>query len=240
MIVLRSVVYNIYFYITVSLLAVLGSVAFLWPGPQPVLFVARSWGRASLWGLKHICGVTYELRGAENIPEGTHFIAACKHQSVMDTFTLPILFHRISFIHKKELFYLPFFGWLMWKGHQIGVDRSGRFGVMRSLIAECQRAVARGRIICIFPEGTRRPVDAEPRYKYGISAIYEALELPVLPIALNSGLFWKRRTFLRQPGRFIVEIMPLMPAGMDKDVFLAQLQDVIETRSNALVAEARA
>jgi len=240
MIVVRSLIYNIYFYITVSLLAVFGSVVFLWPGPNPVLLIVRTWGRASLWGLKHICGVTYELRGAENIPHGTRFIVASKHQSIMETFTLPIYFHNISYVHKKELFYLPFFGWLMWKGAQIGVDRSGRFGVMKSLIAECQRAVGRGRTICVFPEGTRRPVDAEPRYKYGISALYEALELPVLPIALNSGLVWKRRSFMHPPGRFIVEIMPLIPAGMPKEEFLAQLQDVIETKSNALVAEARA
>lgn len=240
MLFIRSLVYNIYFYIVVICLAVLGSVVFLIPGAQPVLFIVRVWGRASLWGLKAICGITFELRGKENIPEGSRFIVAAKHQSMLETFTLPIMFRRLSYIHKKELFLIPFFGWLMWKGDQIGVDRSGKYGTINALVAACREAVERGRTICIFPEGTRRPVGAEPRYKYGVVALYEALSLPVVPVALNSGVVWKRRAFLRPPGRFIVDILPAIPPGMDKEAFRVHLQDLIETRSAALAAEATA
>ncbi len=240
MLFLRSLAYNIYFYVTVSLLAVGGSVLFLIPGPQPVLGLVRLWARASLWGLKVICGITYELRGTENIPPGTRYIVAAKHQSVMETFTLPTIFLRTSYIHKRELFFLPFFGWLMWKGHQIGVDRNGKFGVIPALVAACRTAVERDRTIVIFPEGTRRPVGAEPRYKRGVTALYTELGLPVVPVALNSGVVWPRRKFLRKPGRFIIEILPPIEPGLEAEVFAARLQEVIETHSNALIKEATA
>jgi len=237
MLVFRSLVFNLLFYLNTLVWLIIALPTFVMPY-RAILWIAKTWGRTNLFLLRAICGIEYEIRGRENIPPGA-LIAASKHQSAWETFALLHLFDSPTFIMKRELQWIPIFGWLTIKGRMVPVDR--RKG-SQALVAMADRArieLGRGRQLIIFPEGTRRPVDAEPHYKHGIAYLYVAEGVPVLPVALNSGLFWPRRTFLRHPGKVVVEILPPIPPGLEQDVFFRRLQNEIETATQRLVAEAR-
>ena len=237
MLVFRSLVFNLLFYLNTLVWLIIALPTFVMPY-RAILWIAKTWGRTNLFLLRAICGIEYEIRGRENIPPGA-LIAASKHQSAWETFALLHLFDSPTFIMKRELQWIPIFGWLTIKGRMVPVDR--RKG-SQALVAMSDRArieLGRGRQLIIFPEGTRRPVDAEPHYKHGIAYLYAAEGVPVLPVALNSGLFWPRRTFLRHPGKVVVEILPPIPPGLEQDVFFRRLQNEIETATQRLVAEAR-
>jgi 1-acyl-sn-glycerol-3-phosphate acyltransferase len=237
MLVFRSLVFNLLFYLNTLVWLIIALPTFVMPY-RAILWIAKTWGRTNLFLLRAICGIEYEIRGRENIPPGA-LIAASKHQSAWETFALLHLFDSPTFIMKRELQWIPIFGWLTIKGRMVPVDR--RKG-SQALVAMADRArieLGRGRQLIIFPEGTRRPVDAEPHYKHGIAYLYAAEGVPVLPVALNSGLFWPRRTFLRHPGKVVVEILPPIPPGLEQDVFFRRLQNEIETATQRLVAEAR-
>jgi 1-acyl-sn-glycerol-3-phosphate acyltransferase len=237
MLVLRSLLFNLCFYLNTCFWLIVALPTFFMPY-HAIIFIAKTWGRVNLVLLRLICGIDYEIRGREKIPAGA-VIAAAKHQSAWETFALLPLFGSPTFIMKRELQWIPIFGWLTIKGRMVPVDR--RKG-SQALVAMAERArteLGRGRQLIIFPEGTRRPVDAEPHYKHGIAYLYSAEGVPVLPVALNSGLFWPRRTFLRHPGKVVVEILAPIPPGLENDVFFRRLQNEIETATRRLVAEAR-
>jgi 1-acyl-sn-glycerol-3-phosphate acyltransferase len=202
-----------------------------------VLWVAKTWGRVNLWLLRKIAGVNYEIRGREKIPHGP-MIVASKHQSAWETFSLLHLFDSPTFIMKRELQWIPIFGWLTIKGRMVSVNRGAGAQALRDMTERARVELSRGRQLIIFPEGTRRPVDAEPRYKYGVAHLYAEEGVPVLPVALNSGLFWPRRTFLRHPGTVVVEILDPIPPGKEKDVFARELQEKLESATQRLVREA--
>jgi len=122
----------------------------------------------------------------------------------------------------------------------IHVDREGGAAALRALSARAREEIAKNREIVVFPEGTRRPVDAPPEYETGIALLYRSLNVPVVPVALNSGLFWPRRSLLHYPGTIVVEFLPPIPPGLDSRAFLVRLQETIETASNRLIAEGRA
>jgi 1-acyl-sn-glycerol-3-phosphate acyltransferase len=155
-----------------------------------------------------------------------------------ETFTLLLLFAEPTYIVKRELTWIPFFGWYIWKARVIPVDRGSRVRALVRMTARVRRALKEGRQIIIFPEGTRRAPGAPPAYKYGIVHIYAETGVPCLPVALNSGLFWGRRSFLRHPGTITVEVLDPIPPGLDKDVFIERLQRDIETATDRLIAEA--
>jgi 1-acyl-sn-glycerol-3-phosphate acyltransferase len=166
-------------------------------------------------------------------------MVASKHQSMWETFALMPFFDQPLFIYKRELRWIPFFGWYLMKSKMIGVDRDGG---MRSLMEMARRAPAeirRGRQLIIFPEGTRRPVDAPPSYKTGVGQIYVNSGVPCLPVALNSGLFWPRRTFMRYPGTLVVEFLDPLPPGLSRKEFVARMSTSIEDATSRLVAAAR-
>jgi 1-acyl-sn-glycerol-3-phosphate acyltransferase len=139
---------------------------------------------------------------------------------------------------KRELFWIPFHGWFSYKFQMIPVDRDKGPAALRRMLREARKRIDDGREIIIFPEGTRRPASAPPDYKTGIVLLYDALGVPCLPVALNSGLFWPRRTVLRRPGTIVVEILPPIPPGLPKAEFLRRLETVIEGASKRLLAEA--
>ena len=145
-----------------------------------------------------------EWRGLENIPKGA-MIVACKHQSIWETFVLPIRFPDFSYILKHELIWLPFFGWYLLAAEQIAIDRAKGGKLLPQIAVKAKKIFAQGRQLFIFPEGTRRPAGAPPQYKFGIAHLYAETETPVLPVALNSGLFWPRRSFLVRPGTVVIE-----------------------------------
>jgi 1-acyl-sn-glycerol-3-phosphate acyltransferase len=147
------------------------------------------------------------------------------------------LLHDPTFIMKRELMWIPFFGWFAWKADMISVDRSKGSQALADMNARARAELARNRQIVIFPEGTRRPPGAEPRYKYGVAHLYVETGVPCLPVALNSGLFWPRRSFRRYPGTIRVEVLDPIPPGLDKDAFFERLQRDVEAATARLVAE---
>ena len=199
----------------------------------------KVWARSSLLLLRWVVGLRVQFRGTELIPKGPLLVAA-KHQSLWETFALLPLFDDPAVILKRELTYIPLFGWFALKFRMIPVDRTAGATALRRMMQAAARAKAEGRQIIVFPEGTRRAPGAPPAYRPGTAALYRQLELPCVPIALNSGIFWPRRKFLRYPGTVIVEILPLIEPGLSRRAFDQQLEDRIETATARLVAEAEA
>jgi 1-acyl-sn-glycerol-3-phosphate acyltransferase len=235
MLVARSLAFNAVFYVNLALHMAVAIPTFVLP-QRFMVQISRSWGATSLWLLRVICGIKVEWHGLEKIPQGA-FLVAAKHQSAWETFALLPLFPMPTAIVKRELLRIPWFGWHLWKCGMIGVDRSAGRDALAGVIAGTRAALARGRQVIIFPEGTRRPPGAEPDYKLGIVQVYAAVGAPCLPIALNSGLFWPRRKFVRYPGTVRVEILDPLPANLPKREFFARLRNDIEAATARLVAE---
>jgi 1-acyl-sn-glycerol-3-phosphate acyltransferase len=233
----RSIVYNVVFYVNLMLFLVLGSPFFLTPRKWSIRAL-QAWATTSLWWLKVICGTRYEIRGLENVPQGAVLVAA-KHQSTWETFALLPMFDDPAMVLKRELIFIPLFGWFIPKFRMIPVERSAGAAALNAMVARAREAARMGRQIVIFPEGTRRAPGALPDYKPGAAALYLQLRLPCLPVALNSGLFWPRREFLRYPGTIVVEVLPVIEAGLKRREFAERLEATIETATARLLSEGR-
>lgn len=238
MIALRSALFNIVFYINTALFVVLGAEFFLAPRKWAIRAL-QAWASTSLWLLRVMVDIKIEVRGLEHVPHGACLVAG-KHQSAWETFAILPYLDDPAMVVKKELTYIPFYGWFMHKFRMIGVERSAGSQALRNLIARAREEIARGRQIVIMPEGTRRAPGDPPDYKPGAAALYGALDVPCIPFALNSGLYWPRRKFLRYPGTVILEFLPPIPAGLSRKEFQARLQEQIETATARLVAEGEA
>jgi 1-acyl-sn-glycerol-3-phosphate acyltransferase len=234
-VIIRSVLFNILFYLTLVGYMIAALPTLLLPR-RCLMAIAKSWGRTSLWLLRVVCRTEVEFRGLDKIPRGPCIVAA-KHQSTWETFALLTLFDDPTFIIKRELMWIPVFGWFTWKGAMIPVDRGARGQALASMTARAHIELARARQIIIFPEGTRRPPGAEPRYKFGVAHLCAATATPCVPIALNSGLFWPRRSLRRQRGTVRVEILDPIEPGADREQFLARLQAAIEGATARLLAQ---
>ena len=235
MIVLRSAVFNILFYFNLIFLMILG-LPCIFLGRRAVFGLARTWARTSLWLLKHVCNTDAEFRGTENIPHGGYLIAP-KHQSIWETFALCLYFPDFSFILKRELTWIPVFGWYLWAAEQIAINRSSGSAALSEAVQRSRDILSKGRQVFIFPEGTRRPAGAQPAYKFGVAQIYSQTNAACIPVALNSGLFWPRRSFLRRPGKVLVEFLEPIPAGLERTVFFNLLQSRMEEATNRLIQE---
>ncbi|ALK07979.1 lysophospholipid acyltransferase family protein [Blastochloris viridis] len=237
MVILRSILFNVLFYLNLAVQAIL-YLPLLALSRRHVIRATQYWGRSTNWLLGVVAGIRIEFRGLENLPPGPLLIAS-KHQSAWETFGLVGVLADPVFVYKRELGWLPLYGWYCKRAGMIAVDRSGGAVALRRMSEEARAAIAFGRQIIIFPEGTRRPVGAEPDYKPGIGLLYGQLKVPCVPVALNSGLFWRRRTFRRFPGTIIAEFLPPIPPGLPRAQFMARLQNDIETATDRLVAEGR-
>lgn len=235
---LRSIVFGVLFYIATATLAVLGLPVLL--GPRRwTLALLRLHARVSLALLRVIVGTRVEVRGLDRLPRGACLVAA-KHQSAWDTFALVPLFADPAFVLKAELLRIPLYGWYCRKFGMIPVTRADGVSALRKLIATARSRTDEGRQVLIFPEGTRRPPGAPPAYKRGIVPLYEGLGVACVPVALNSGLYWPRRSWRRHPGTIIVEILPPIPPGLSRAALLARLEGDIETACDLLLREAAA
>lgn len=235
-VIVRSVIFNLLFYLTLVVYLAAALPTLLLPY-RYLIGVARAWARTNLWLLRVVCGIKADFRGLERIPQGGAIIAS-KHQSMWETFALLPLVDDPTFILKRELMWIPLFGWFLWKAEMIPVNRGARGPALAAMTERAKAEVQRGRQIIIFPEGTRRPPGAEPQYKFGVAHLYAETGVPCVPVALNSGVFWPRRSFRRFPGTIVVQVCEPIAPGLDKSAFIARLQEVVETASAELLEEA--
>jgi 1-acyl-sn-glycerol-3-phosphate acyltransferase len=234
---LRSLIYNVLFYLLLVFWMLVGIPTFVMPR-WAIMNIARHWARSSIWLLRVICGTKVEYRGLEKIPAGP-LIVASKHQSMWETFALLQFFHEPLFILKRELKWIPLFGWYLIKSDMIGIDRAAGGRSLLQMARHAGEAVRRGRQLIIFPEGTRTAVDSPPQYKTGVAQIYVDCGVTCLPVALNSGLFWPRRTFMRYPGTLVVEFLDPLPPGLSRREFIGRVSTAIEEASGRLIEAAR-
>ena len=238
MIIARSLLFNLAFYLWTAVLGVIALPVLLAPR-RCSMWLGRWWSGTVLALLKAIIGLDHELRGTEHLSGGVAIIAM-KHQSAWDTLAVPMLIDDAAVVTKRELLWIPVYGWYVRRAGMIAIDRGAGLKALRSMIAQARAVVAQGRPSVIFPEGTRTAVGRHREFRPGVAALYRQLDLPVVPVAVNSGLFWSRRSFVKRPGRIIVEALPPVPPGLDRKKFLAELQERIETATARLVAEAGA
>ena len=231
---LRSLIFNILFFLWTAVAVFTGIPALLGGHRRYVHDAARRWGKGTNFLLKHITKIDVEYRGLEYLQGGPHLIAS-KHQSVWETAMVESLVPDCTIVLKRELTWIPFFGWLLWASDMIYITRKSDLKVIRHMVAEARRQMSEGRSVWIFPEGTRRGLGNPPDYKYGIYALYHQLNVPVIPVALNSGVFWGRHQFLKRPGKIILEVLPPLAPGLKARPFLDHLSHVIETASHRLV-----
>ncbi len=197
---------------------------------------ARFWIKGVMGLLAGVVGLGHQVRGMENIPPGP-VIFASKHQSAWDTIIFNLLFDDPAFIIKKELFHVPFFGWCIYKAGMIGIDRTDGAPALKKMLGEAREALDQGRPLVIFPEGTRVRPGVKLAYLPGVAAFYGHLEAAVVPVALNSGVFWGRRALRKHPGVITIEFLPAIEKGLNRVDFMARLEESMETATSKLVKE---
>ena len=227
MLALRSLLFSILFYVFFAVCAVAATAISL-ISPRSLPPFARFWSRTWLAMYRTICGVTYEVRGIENVPHGGCLLAV-KHQSVWDTCALFAIFDRPVFVLKSELMFIPFFGWALARLGCIPVKRGTGKSALDNMVRGTRVALSQNKQVVIFPEGTRTMIGQAPNYKSGIGYLYTALEVTCIPVALNSGALWPRRSFLRPPGIISLEVLAPIPPGMERkemfDLLVSKIED---------------
>jgi 1-acyl-sn-glycerol-3-phosphate acyltransferase len=235
----RALAFNLVFWVGTLIFGIAGLPFLLTPRRTAMRF-GRFWAQAVLFALRFVVGLTGEVRGRENIPPGGCLIAM-KHQSAWDTLMLPPLLGDPAVVIKRELRYVPFYGWYATRAGSIFIDRKGGAGALRRMITSAKRAIEAGRPVVIFPQGTRtapgEPTEAHP-YQPGVAALYRELDVPLVPVAVNSGLYWGRRAFMKRPGRIVAQFLEPIPPGRPRREVMAELEARIEAASTALVQEA--
>lgn len=234
---LRSIVFNLFFFAATGVSSVVVGMPLLLLPRRFAMAAIRIWARVVLGALKWIVGLDWELRGDPRALAAPGVLAV-KHQSAWDTIVFFAIAADPTYVLKKELLLIPFYGWVSMKAGMIGVARDKGGTAIRSMAKGAKRALADGRQIVIFPQGTRVAPGAAAPYHPGVAALYGKAGATVTPIALNSGLFWGRRSFVKRPGRIVVEILPPIAPGLDRKTFMATLETAIETASARLAAEA--
>ena len=233
---LRSLAFNLAFVGITAVIGVLGLPVLLGPRHWSMR-LGRFWAKCVLWLLGSIAGLRGEVRGIEHIPSGACLIAM-KHQSAWDTLILQALFGDPAVVIKRELLWIPFYGWYARRAGSIPVDRRGGTAALRGMVAAARRVAAEDRPIVIFPQGTRTAPGQRLPYQPGVAALYQALGLPLVPAAVNSGLYWGRRGFLKRPGRIILEFLEPIAPGLPRREMMPELEARIETATAELERQA--
>jgi 1-acyl-sn-glycerol-3-phosphate acyltransferase len=233
----RSVVFNFCLWSWTAIM-LLAALPWLASPPRFLLAHSRVWMRGIQFLLATIVGLEYEVRGGAAAPERAA-IFAFKHQSAWETLAIHLLVDGAAIVLKRELTQIPLFGWTLMHAGMIRIDRQGGPRALRGLIEGGRAALARGAPIVIFPEGTRVAPGARRDYQPGVAALYRHLDCPVVPVALNSGVFWGRRSFVKRPGRIVIEFLPPIAPGLTREAFMAELHERLEPATARLVAEAR-
>jgi 1-acyl-sn-glycerol-3-phosphate acyltransferase len=240
LIFLRSLAFNLAFYVwtTANMLAALPIVFF-----TSRIFLIRwmaLWARGVFAAMRVLAGITVEIRGRQHLPEGACIIAA-KHQSAWDTLAFHVAVPDPAMVMKQELMWIPIYGAYSRRAGMIAVNRTGGASALRAMLKAARSARDLGRQIVIFPQGTRVSPDAagaDIPYQAGVAALYRDLGLAVVPVAVNSGQHWPRRKFIRPPGKIVLEFLPPIPPGLDRDEFMGRLHQAIEPATLRLLAVA--
>lgn len=236
--VLRSIVFNLAFYLWTFLMMVLALPQLLFGKPQSIVHRMTEWGAGTNWLLKTLCDIEVEIRGEHHLPRQGCYLVAAKHQSAWDVLAFNRSLGVPAIVMKKEILWLPFAGLYAYRMNMIPVDRKAK-NAAAQMVESSRAAVAAGRPILIFPQGTRVAPGSRLPYRGGIAALYEGLRLPVVPAAVNSGLYWPRRKLLRYPGKIILEFLPPIAPGLTRDALMARLESDIEAATRRLEDEGR-
>jgi 1-acyl-sn-glycerol-3-phosphate acyltransferase len=235
----RSNLFNILFYAWTTAMVLAFAPGLLLPY-QVTVWGQRRWARGVNVLLRWSAGIKVEIRGLQHRPQSGAIVAS-KHQSAWDTLIWHVVLDDPAMVMKKELLSIPIYGWMCRKTRMIAVDRQAGAKALRAMLGDAKRAAELGRAIVIFPQGTRTAPGVSAAgmpYQPGVSALYRGLDVPVVPVALNSGLFWPRRQLLRQSGTIVLEFLEPIPPGLPRKEFDALLQERIESANLALEAEA--
>src|SRR5271165_3118573 len=234
----RALAFNFAFFAWTAIAGTIGLPFLIAPRSATMRF-GRFWAQGVLVLLRVIVGLDHEIRGLDRVPRGG-CIVAMKHQSTWDTLILPIVLGDPACVLKRELLFVPFYGWYMARAGSIAIDRKAGAAALRRMVAAARPAAAEGRPVVIFPQGTRATPGERLPYQPGVAALYQALALPLVPAAVNSGLFWGRRSFLKRPGRIVLEFLDPIPPGRPRRRLMAELEQRIETATAALLREGEA
>ena len=196
--------------------------------------IITSWARLVLWFVWHLLGIRHRVIGRENIPDQPVVVLA-KHQSAWETMALQLLFPRISFVLKRELLKVPFFGWGLAQLPMIAIDRAAGKDALLQVVEQGRARLAEGFWVVVFPEGTRVPVGATRRFKIGGAWLATHADVPVIPIAHNAGEFWRRNAFLKRPGEIVVSVgPPIATKGRDPSEVNAEAEAWISAEMKRL------
>ncbi len=234
MIALRSVLFVALFYLWSAAVAILCTPLLLGP-PGPMLCMFRTWSRGIAF-LLAICGIRVEVRGRQHVPTGAALVAP-KHHCMLDVFAQFSVLPASSFVMKQELMMIPWFGWYAARVRSIVIKREEQATALKKLVREARERFAEGRQVVIFPEGTRTAPGQPGDYKPGIAALYREIDVPVHPVATNSGVHWPAHGFVRQPGVIVFEYLEPIPPGLKRAEFMRLLRERIETASERLLGE---
>lgn len=225
MTLLRSLLFNLWFYGLTAVLAI-AAVPLRLFAPHLAIPYARSWIRLVLGGLRLICGISYEIRGLEHLPPSGPALIASMHQSAFDTLVWALIAPRFAYVLKRELTRIPLFGPMLVATGMIAVDRAAGAAAVRGMLRDADRAVAEQRQIVIFPQGTRVAPDARMRLHPGVAALAARAGLPVIPVVTDSGRYWGRRAFRKHPGVIRIVLLPPLPPGLPREALLQRLEAI--------------
>ena len=238
---LRSIIFDTLVVILTVVVAL--TIPFLWlfnASSATVRAVSQVWARGIMLLMKYVVGLDYREHGRENVPDGPCIIAS-NHQSLWETAALCVIFPDASIVAKQELRKLPLVGWFLQRYPMILVDRSAGRQALRQMVDEARRAIGEGRKVLIFPQGTRQAIDQPMTFQpAGVAALYTNLDVPVLPVAHNSGLFWGRKTLIIHSGNITLSFLPPIPPGLDRKAFQAEVERVIAAEAARLLKPAEA
>jgi 1-acyl-sn-glycerol-3-phosphate acyltransferase len=224
---------NLVYWLVLALSTVLFFTLLLLLAPLPRRrrhFLGVAWARGLLWTLEHVVGLKYRVIGREHIPDRPSIICS-KHQSGWETLALQRIFPYQIYVAKRELLWIPLFGWGLALMNAIMINRSDRMRANRQIIEQGRERLSHGFWITVFPEGTRTKPGVRGRYKLGAARMAKDLDMPLVPVAHNAGEFWPRNSFLKYPGEITVVIGPavLPEAGKGADKMMAEAENWIET-----------
>jgi 1-acyl-sn-glycerol-3-phosphate acyltransferase len=243
--VLRSMVFAAWLVVTVIPIAIVAMMLSIFVRGDPVYWVCISWLRLAIWGARVICGVRHRVTGMENLPSaesGSAVILCPKHQSTWETFAFPTLMsHPLCYVFKRELLYIPFFGWAMSRLDMIHIDRSKRAQAWNRVAEQGRAYMAKGHWVIMFPEGTRTPRGGQGMYKAGAARLAVATGVPLVPIAVTSARCWPRKSFILRPGVIDISIgRPMPPAGRQPEDLTRDVEAWIESEMRRLDPQAYA